>query len=434
MGLRDILRFGKQPPMTEQGRAMAAGLEWQREWALVSDDLLTRKGTDLYTEMRHDPDVKVGLLLKSCGVLAKGWALAPGVAEGEDGYEQAQEQSDFVQQCFDAMPGSLDDILEEVLFDGLALGTSIGEKNFLLRDDGRVGYKSLKPKDPQYYYLILDDYNNIERLILRGLGADEALDPAKFWFFTHQSSHSEPWGLSDLRAAYRYYWAKRKIMEWWLIWLEKYGMPIALGKAPRGTPAEVRTALLTTLNTIKQETAIVIDDDQTVELLVANQTAQGGFEAALEFCGKQITKAILGQTLSTDQGTSGRGSYAQAKVHQDVLSLFIRKLKRQTEEFVDEQIIRDLIDYNFAEHYYPNFSLKLDEADLVELSEVFFRLTQSSIVDGRETWIREYLNLPPREELPEEVIPDVPGVLGAPPTQSGIQPGETSGAEDVTGE
>lgn len=390
-----------KPDMNETGKTAYGVLsQTDQHYGLVQDDLTARKGSAIYAEMKQDPDVKNALVVKSCGVLSKGWEINAG-----DESAQAQEQADFVQTIFDDMPGSFDDVLMEIIKDGLCLGTSLSEKNWLLRDDGKFGIKSIKVKDPNGYDITQDEYGNITDLFMTLLGQKLPLDINKFCIFTWQSEHGNPWGTSDLRAAYRYYWLKKMIVQWYAVYLEKYSMPTPIGKVKRGTNNTIKQALLNVISKIQQETALVINDDETVELLSANNNSSnaGIFNEALDMCNKQIAKAILGQTLATGEGTR-TGSYAQSKVHQDVMDLYIKNLKRQIEEFVDENIVRDIINYNFATPVYPNFTLLLDDRDIKELSETFFRLTQAEIVDPRETWIREYMGLPEKEELPEIAI------------------------------
>lgn len=394
-----------------------------QRWPLVTDDLVEKKGVSQYRKMRDDPDVKAALLIKSGGVLSRGWE----VTAADDQSAEAGQQADFVQWAFDTMQGSLDDVLEEVLADGLAYGTGLPELVWKLQEGGDYSgfytYAAIKPKDPTLYDIQTDEYNNITQLWLSlGTGERVQVDPSKFPIFTYQAAHGDPWGRSDLRGAYRYYWAKEKLVQWWLIWLEKYGMPTVVGKYKRGTPKQLQDELLAALDKIKTETAITVPDDASVDFLTANQmiSGGGGYSDALEWVGKQIVRCIIGQTLTTDEGTRV-GSMALGKVHQDILDLYIKKLKRTVEEYVDERFIRPLVDYNFAQPLYPNFTLQIDDTDVQSLSEVIWRLTSVDVVDPRETWIREYLGLPAREELPPEPQSAVTPPTGGPDEQNPTQ-------------
>jgi len=214
-----------------------------------------------------------------------------------------------------------------------------------------------------------------------------------------------------LRAAYKYYWLKDKMLQFWAIFLEKYGAPTAKGTYPRGTPKTLQDDLKTVLDKIQQETSIILPDEMAVELLEAARSGEtSGFERLITYCDKQMVKCLLGQTLTTDEGRR-TGSFALGRVHEDIQEIVIRRMQRKAEEWVDETLIRPLVDYNFAEHYYPNFSLPLEQGNIRELSESIFRLVTCEAVDPRESWIREYLALPKRENLPEpepEVQPSQP--------------------------
>ncbi len=145
--------------------------------------------------------------------------------------------------------------------------------------------------------------------------------------------YESPYGTSDLRAAYKHYWSKDILTRFMNLYLEKYGSPTAKGSYKRGTPKAAQEELLRVLDKIQQETAIVIPEDVQVELLEANRGGEAGYLQAIEFHDKQISRAILCQTLMTDEGTRV-GSFALAKVHLDVLKMCLRKLKRDLEESV----------------------------------------------------------------------------------------------------
>lgn len=380
-------------PMARLGSAMGG-------WPAVTDDLLTKQGaSDIYLEMQHDPEIRAALTVVTSGLLSRGWELVP--HENDDGEMQ------FVLDVIDEMRGSFDDILDEVLRDRAILGTAIVERVWKLRPDGRVVYEALKPRDPRLYSFDLDEYNNIKRMLLQVNGEKMEVDPAKFAIFANRPVHGEPWGTSELRGAYRWYWLKKQIVQFWGCYLEKFGMPTVKGVYKTGLPRDGQQELLKVLERIQQETAIVVPDTVDVELLAANVAAHGGgFESAIAYCDKQIAKAIVGQTLTSDEGQRV-GSMALGRVHQDILDTIIVRQRRTVEEWVDEEIIRPLVDQNYLTRAYPNFVLPLDERDMKSLSDVIFKLVSCEVVNPRESWVREYLGLPEREELPPEwnVIP-----------------------------
>jgi phage gp29-like protein len=397
--------FGRKPPIVETAEAYGSIGSLIKEISAIDDDLTNLKGADIYKKMQNDPDVKIGLLIKTGGVLSQGWDLSPGLDEEEPEYNLAVEQMDYVQSVFDAMPGSLDDVLECMLEDALGCGVSIAEKNYRI-SDGKVSYSSIKTKDPAYFKFVYDDYMNLVGLKQQVNAGSKELDPSKFIYLGYNAKYGEIAGISDLRSAYKYWWAKDKLTQWMLIHAEKYAMPTAKGTYAHGLGAEQQVEILRVLERIKTETALLVPDSVGIELLEAKNSAQSIYLPLLEWCGKQIIRSILGQTLTTDEGARS-GSLALGQVHQNILGIYIKKLQRNIEEFVNEQIIRDLIDYNWAVRHYPNFMLRLDEKDINRLADVMFRLTQAAIVDPGESWIREYLGIPDKpDDVPTVDIPE----------------------------
>lgn len=401
-----------RPAMTEEGKQHVWG---SMAHSVVWDDVMETKGADAYRKMRHDPDVKAALDVKIGGILTKGWELAPAISEGEDGYEAAKAQSDFVQAVFDEMPGSIDGRLKAILKDALGLGTAVAERLWGIGEGkdtaGKFVYRDLKPKDPTLYQVEVDDFNNVTKLVLAGVGVQAEVDPDKFAFMYWQQEYGQPWGVADLRAAYKFWFIKTNLWKYWAIFLEKYGSPTAVGKYPRGLPKEQQAELLTVIDKIQQETAIVVPDDETVELLEAMKDGKSSFLEAIQECGAQIAKAIVGQTLTANEGTRV-GSMALGKVHQDTLTIYIKELKRITEEWMDEVVIRPLIDMNFADRQYPNFTLLYDDSDKQALSEMIYRQVDIGVIKADEPWIRETLGFPAYD--PDEST----GVIEEPPAMT----------------
>ena len=204
-----------------------------------------------------------------------------------------------------------------------------------------------------------------------------------------------PHGQSDLRAAYKHWWSKEVILKFWNLYLEKFGMPTAKGTYRRGVSKDQQDELLRVLDKIQQETALVVPEDVTIELLEAQRSGDAGYVTAIEFHNKQIAKAILGQTLTSDEG-SRVGSLALARVHMDVLRFYLERLKRDLEETVmREQLVRRLVEFNFGRAECPRFALgSLEERDLGLLGGLIGKLIGGKVVAPDEPWIREQLGIP----------------------------------------
>jgi phage gp29-like protein len=260
---------------------------------------------------------------------------------------------------------------------------------------GKVGLQSIKSKDPSAFGFDMDEYLNIKGFTMLSAGGEMQLPLDKFIIYTYMPSYEMPYGQSDLRAAYKHWFCKDIITKFWNLHLEKFGMPTAQGRYKRGMPKDQQDELLRALDKIQQETAIVIPEDVTIELLEAKRDGEAGYLRAIEFHNRQIAKAILGQTLTSDEG-SHSGSFAMAKVHMDILGHYLRKIKRDIEETVmRDQLIRRLVDINYPNGAYPRFTLGcMDDRDPAVMGVFIEKLIGCGVVSPDEAWIREYIGVP----------------------------------------
>lgn len=384
----------KKPSMDEvaAARTMLASSAFRMS-SYTPDDLVSRKGMAIYDEMQKDAQVRSCLNTKKFAVLSKGWQVLP------DGDSPADiETADFVRFCLDDMRGSVQDMIFSAL-DAVAKGFSVMEINYKPLTSGRfagkVGLQSVKSKDPSAFGFDMDEYLNIRGLTMQSTGTQMQLPLDKFIIYTYMPSYEMPYGQSDLRAAYKHWFCKDLITKFMNLHLEKFGMPTAKGCYKRGMPKEQQDELLRALDKIQQETAIVIPEDVTIELLEAKRDGEAGYLRAIEFHNRQIAKAILGQTLTSDEG-SHSGSFAMAKVHMDILGHYLRKMKRDIEETVmRDQLIRRLVDINFAGSSYPRFTLgSMDDRDPAVMGAFVEKLINCGVVSPDESWIRDYIGVP----------------------------------------
>ena len=384
----------RKPEMKELATADRFSAVLGRMMQYNADDLVTANGFEIYDQMQRDAQVVACLNVKKFAVLSNGWQVHPAGDSSED-----LRAAEFIRFCLEDMRGTILDVLHKAL-DAVAKGFSILELNYKVIEggkfDGMIGLASIKAKDPSQFEFDLDEYLNVKGLGQRGAIPNSGwLPPEKFVIYTYMPRYESPYGTSDLRAAYKHWWSKDVILRFFNVYLEKYGSPTAMGSYQRGMPKTQQDELLRMLDKIQQETAIVLPEDVKIELLEAQRGGEAGYLEATNYHDKQIAKAILGQTLTTDEGFRS-GSFALAKVHMDVLRMHLEKLKRDLEETVmREQVIRRLVEYNFDSAQVPRFSLgMLEQRDLAVVGDLVTRLISGGVIAPDEAWIREYLSLP----------------------------------------
>ncbi len=186
-------------------------------------------------------------------------------------------------------------------------------------------------------------------------------------------------------------------MKWWNIYLETYGAPTRIGKYPAGaTSASKQEDLRRVLRDIVNNTAITIPDDMNIEFMAAAGAA--GFEEAVEYHDRQIVKAILGQTLTTDEGRRV-GSLALGNVHQETMEDYVTFLRRDlAESVIGEQIIRRLVDFNFADvERYPRFvwQPRKGKVEVASVSDITALIKSKLVSEADYGLLRDRLDLPP---------------------------------------
>ncbi len=110
---------------------------------------------------------------------------------------------------------------------------------------------------------------------------------------------------------------KRNGLAFWAAFAERYGGPTVLGKYPSFMEADKVEALLASVSDMSQKTAIVAPIETEIQLLEAAKTGSiDTYERLLRYMDEEISKAVLGETLTTSIGD--KGSYAASQTHNGV--------------------------------------------------------------------------------------------------------------------
>lgn len=172
-------------------------------------------------------------------------------------------------------------------------------------------------------------------------GWDSHADPlaaGKFVYHRHRSKSGLPGrgGLAYL-AATMWLLKSTAIRDWWA-YGEVFGIPVRVGKyGPNATNDDIQT-LVDAISALASDAGCIIPDTMQVEFV---QAARGGgqsdalFPAQARWCDEQVSKAVVGQTMTTDAGSS----LSQAQVHADVRDDLVEDDVRQMCETVTASII-----------------------------------------------------------------------------------------------
>jgi phage gp29-like protein len=156
----------------------------------------------------------------------------------------------------------------------------------------------------------------------------------------------------------------------WVIFCEIFGMPLRLGKYDQGASDPEKDALRRAITSLGSDAAGIISKSTEIEF-VQNVTKGTSdlYKLLASFCNGEISKAILGQTLTTD--VDGKGSYAASKTHNEVRLDLLRADGRAIASTIRDQLIRPLVGFNFGwDTALPKYKAIFKEPeDLVAKSE-----------------------------------------------------------------
>jgi len=246
-----------------------------------------------------------------------------------------------------------------------------------------------------------------------------------FHLYEAESGYDVPWGVFRV-CAYMYLFKNFAIKDW-AAFNEIFGMPLRLGKyEPSATPAD-REALRLAISALGTDAAGIISKSTEIEFVEASQHLSGAanpYELFANFCNREMSKAVLGQTLTTDtQGSTG--TYSAGKVQQEVRQDLLEADSEALAETIRYQLFFPLVGFNFGWDYaqkaLPEFSLTIqEEQDLEVDSKVVKNLKDA----GAGKWItKKYIldnfGLPEPQEGEETLevpAPETPaGGPGQPP-------------------
>jgi len=192
----------------------------------------------------------------------------------------------------------------------------------------------------------------------------------------------------------------------WVIFCEVYGMPLRLGKYDSGASPEDKEALEIAVRTLGHDAAGIISKATEIEFITGNNGSASGdlYKDLAGFANKEISKAILGGTLTAD--VDGKGSYAAANTHNDVRHDLINSDARSIATTVRTQFIRPYVGFNYGwDTKVPLYIGKFAKEDLEAHAEMLDKFADRMPIPVSH--VRKKFNIPAPEEGEETLQPKI---------------------------
>lgn len=257
------------------------------------------------------------------------------------------------------------DLVDDLL-DGISKGYSV------CRIDWSYGADRWEPKgydhrDPRHFQF---DRETGKELRIRQDGNEDGLEIEPYTLIVHRpklkSGLTVRGGIA--RIAAWCFMLKTYTLQDWAAFLEVFGMPLRLGKYDDNASADEKRVLLRAVRDLGSDAAAIIPKGMEIEFIeVSGGQGNSVFGAMTEYLDKQMSKAIIGQTMTTDEGSSR----AQSETHDEVRGDIKRADARQMGSTINRDLIAPFVAFNWGpDAAVPLVSFPVEDAeDIKAMSE-----------------------------------------------------------------
>ncbi|WP_036306503.1 DUF935 domain-containing protein [Methylopila sp. 73B] len=286
-------------------------------------------------------------------------------------------------------------------------------------------HRALRPVEYKYRDQRFFQFDRLSLAELR-LATDTNLDgvelpPAKFIRHMPRSKMGIPLRRGLARPAGFGFLVQQFGIQSWAAFAEIYGVPFRLGKYHSSASDGDKRMLLQAVRMIAQDAAAICPAGMEIEFhKVEGQHGSQVFGGLIDYIDKNISKLVVGQTMTADDGAS----MAQAKVHNEVRIDILRADCKQLAQTLNRDVIEVAVAMNFGPQVaYPQVALHVAEPeDVKALTDSVSRLVPLGFkVSQRE--MREKLGL--SEPQAEEELLTPPAAKPAVPPGGDGQPAVT---------
>lgn len=410
----DAARFQSRitSPVSDPRKEFVAPLDvnaWRnRVLPIETDDVAKQLSSNIYSQMRCDPEIAKCLTIMVIGTLGDGHQLLPAypekvtpTAEEKSRYEKSLEVRDFCNRNFNGLRRPPRQTWEDMLMGALTYGNKVSEIVWKIPDTGEDAGKlmldALKVKNRKNLRFVVDrffnilgfinansfDYNafiNAAGMIPIGkftisesagtvnLNGAPLIPREKFAVLAMRVEDEDPRGRSFLRAAFNSWHLKRETFPQYLRYLMLSALPLLIGILPDGEGGkqllkdlegnyekdaegryiEVSPTDAFALELMKLRDGSVMAAKGGTEIKLVEAKGDGSaFYKSFEMFDRQMEMSLLLQTLATSE--SKYNTRAAAVAHMTVLDQMIWWLKGCMVDMITNDMLKPMVRYNYGD-------------------------------------------------------------------------------------
>ncbi|MCU0902439.1 MAG: DUF935 domain-containing protein [Tabrizicola sp.] len=316
-----------------------------------------------YLELAETIEERDAHYLGVLGTRRRAVSQMPFTVEAGDDTPEAEAQAQMVRDWLNR-----DELTEEVfdILDTLGKGYSMSE---ILWDtsEGQWMPLRLEYRDPRWFRFDRSDLKT--PMMLSDTGQEVALPAFKFIFAQIRAKSGITLRSGLARVAAWGWMFKAYTQRDWAIFTQTYGQPLRVGKYESTATEKDKDTLFSAVSNIAGDCAAIIPTSMQIEFIETSNVGASSdlYEKRANWLDMQISKAVLGQTATTDAVTGGLGS---GKEHREVQKSIQTADARALAGIINRDLIRPWMQLNFGPlKVYPRLKIEEPEKeDLVALS------------------------------------------------------------------
>lgn len=230
------------------------------------------------------------------------------------------------------------------------------------------------------------------------IGAEEGIpitgekaDPTlkyRFIILRNEPDYENPYGIKALSRCFWPVTFKRGGLKFFATFVEKYGMPHVTIKHPPGYTEEEVNSLVTKASAMIQDAVAAVPDGNQVEINRAGEKSSADiYKMYIDMMNASIEKAILTNTLSTEQ--QSKGGYSSASAGSDIVESLGKELKNYPEEFFNK-LLKLIVELNIGSDINPTFGTFEEDEPNKEFAERDKLLSEIGVRYTKNYFSRKY--------------------------------------------
>lgn len=390
--LSAIYMMGSSSPFTGSGNTIVR----------PSDDLLISKGGNralsVYQRLLFDEQVQASFSKLVQEVTTRPWYI--------EEYSQKQGDlavRDYVAEVLQELP--MDEIYKG-LCEAIIVGFSVGEVMWKKTKRGVIPYDIRMRDQRRFVFQENEEANNgfsMRCLTFNRMFEGVELPARKFIVNRHWVYHNgDPYGSALGRVLYPLVKFRRRALESFVLYGDRYATPTAVATAPLSASTSEVEKLYDHISNLSQEMALVIPEGFSLNF-INPQGSPDTFNTLIEYIDREISLLICGEN---EAGQAEAGSRASSQVANIVRVAKASELSEIVSQVLSRTLVRWIVDLNYgvdvaAPLIHREFRIEESPLTMTDVSV----LIQSGYKPKKE-WIQRHFRVELEEEAPPIEAPE----------------------------